>query len=141
MEPIRSLAEGREREAGSQVAAARRAVAEAEQQLAQLRTYRADYEARFRAGAAADGVRLQNYHAFLGRFTVAIEQQQQALATANAQLERLLDAWRERRIEAASIGKAVDRIATQEQRAADRRRQHEDDEHAIQRTLRTRDPG
>ena len=140
MEPIRSLAEEREREAGTQVAAARQALEDAEKQLAQLRAYRADYLTRVNSGEAADGVRLQNYHAFLSRLTTAVEQQEQTVTAALAQLERHTDTWRERRIEAASIGKAVDRMATGERRAADKRRQHEDDERALQRTIARRDP-
>jgi flagellar FliJ protein len=138
MEPVKSLADEREREAGAQVAIARRALEDAERQLQQLREYRAEYLARI-SGGAADGVRLQNYHAFLGRLAGAIEQQDKQVTTLLADLERATDAWRERRIEAASIGKAVDKLATGERRAADQRAQREADERAMQRVVQSRD--
>jgi flagellar FliJ protein len=140
MEPIKNLADGREREAGTQVAAARKALEDAEKQLAQLRAYRAEYASRVNNGAAADGVRLQNFHAFLGRLTGAIEQQEKVVTASLATLERLTDTWRERRIEAASIGRAVDRMATGERRAADQRTQREDDERSMQRVIANREP-
>ena len=140
MEPIKNLADGREREAGTQVAAARKALEDAEKQLAQLRAYRAEYASRVNNGAAADGVRLQNFHAFLGRLTGAIAQQEKVVTASLATLERLTDTWRERRIEAASIGRAVDRMATGERRAADQRTQREDDERSMQRVIANREP-
>jgi len=139
MEPVKSLADEREREAGAEVALARRALEDAERQLKQLRDYRADYLQRISHGAAADGVRLQNYHAFLGRLASAIEQQDGQVATLLANLERATDTWRERRIEAASIGRAVDKIAVGERRAADQRAQREADERAMQRAFQLRD--
>ena len=138
MEPVKSLADEREREAGAQVALARRALEDAERQLQQLREYRAEYLARI-AGGAQDGVRLQNYHAFLGRLSTAIEQQEKHVAAVLADLEQATDTWRERRIEAASIGKAVHKMALGERRAADQRAQREADERSMQRHLQSRD--
>ena len=135
MEPVKHLADEREREAGSEVALARRTLEDAERQLKQLREYRAEYLSRMNNGAS-DGVRLQNYHAFLGRLAGAIEQQEQQVAVLLGKLERATDAWRERRIEAASIGRAVDKIAVGERRAADQRAQREADERAMQRASR-----
>lgn len=139
MEPVRDLALEREREAGAQVALARRALEDAERQLTQLRDYRVEYLGRVSEGAA-DGVRLQNYHAFLGRLSSAIEQQDKQVALALASLERATDAWRERRIEAASIGRAVEKLATGERKVADQRAQREADERSIQRELLIREP-
>ncbi len=138
MAPVQDLAEEREREARAAMALARRALDDAERQLKQLRGYRADYLERVSAGAA-DGVRLQNFHAFLGRLTGAIEQQDKSVAVALGELERATDAWRERRIEAASIGRAVEKISTGERRVADRRAQREADEHSIQRVVQNRE--
>jgi len=137
MEPVKNLADEREREAGADVARARRALEDAEKQLKQLRDYRGEYLARI--SGAQDGVRLQNYHAFLGRLASAIEQQERQVATLLAALERATDTWRERRIEAASIGRAVDKIAVGERRSADQRAQRDADERAMQRAVRTPD--
>ena len=138
MEPVKSFADERERDAGEQVAHARRALEDAERQLKQLRDYRAEYLTRI-SGGAADGVRLQNYHAFLGRLASAIEQQDRQVATLLGDLERATDTWRERRIEAAALSRAVDKIAVGERRAAEQRAQREADERAMQRSLITRD--
>jgi flagellar protein FliJ len=139
MEPIKQLASDREREAATQVDLARRALDDHERQLVQLRQYRAEYAERVSKGAAPDVARLQNYHAFLGRLSDAIAQQERTVADALAALERATDTWRERRIEAASIGRAVAKIATGERRVEDRRLQRESDERALQNVYRSRD--
>jgi flagellar FliJ protein len=138
MQPIKDLADRSERDAGAVVAAARRVLEEREAQLAQLRTYREDYARRAAHEGAADAVRLQNYHAFLARLGDAVRQQEEFVALARQDLERKTALWQERRVEAASLGKVVDRLATAEQRAADRRDQRDTDERAM-RSRPTRD--
>ena len=139
MAPVKDLAEEREREAGAEVAQARRALEDAERQLNQLKAYRAEYLERKSQGDS-DGVRMQNYHAFLGRLSTAIEQQDKEVVVVLAALERATDAWRERRIEAASIGRAVAKLATGERRVADQHAQREADERSIQRVILNREP-
>lgn len=131
MQPIKALADTRERDAGADVAAARRVLEDREKQLEQLRGYRAEYASRAAHQGAADAVRLQNYHAFLARLADAIRQQEDLVAAARLELERKTASWQERRIEAASLGKVVERIAGAEQKAADRREQRETDERAL----------
>lgn len=131
MQPIKHLADTRERDAGAGVAAARRVLEDREQQLAQLRAYRAEYANRAAHEGAADAVRLQNYHAFLARLADAIRQQEELVAAARRDLERTTAEWHERRIEAASLGKVVERIADAEQKAAERREQRDSDERAL----------
>jgi flagellar FliJ protein len=131
MQPIKALADTRERDAGVGVAAARRVLEDREKQLEQLRAYRSEYASRAAHEGAADAVRLQNYHAFLARLGDAIRQQEELVATAREELERTTAAWHERRIEAASLGKAVERIAEGEQKAGERREQRETDERAL----------
>jgi len=131
MQPIKTLADTREREAGDAVASARRLLGEREQQLEQLRGYRAEYAARAAREGAADAVRLANYHAFLARLAAAVRQQQELVDAARQDLERRIAEWQERRVEALSLAKAVDRLATAERRVADRREQQESDERAL----------
>ena len=138
MEPIRQLAADREREAAAQLDVARRALDDQERQLVQLRQYRAEYAERVARGAAPDVARLQNFHAVLARLGAAVAQQERAVADALAALERATDEWRERRIEAASIGRAVTRIATGERQVEDRRIQREADERVLQNVNRSR---
>lgn len=136
MQPIKDLADSRERDAGASVAAARQLLEEREKQLEQLQNYRADYAARAASQGAADAVRLQNYHAFLGRLADAVRQQEDLVAAARLELERVSTTWQERRIEAASLGKVVDRLATAERRTTERREQRDTDEQAARRTQR-----
>ena len=131
MQPIKSLADTRERDAGTVVAGARRVLEEREKQLEQLRAYRAEYAARAAQQGAADAVRLQNYHAFLGRLADAVRQQQELVEAARQDLERKTADWQQRRVEAASLGKVVERIASAERRVADRRDQRDTDERAL----------
>jgi flagellar FliJ protein len=135
MQPIKALADTRERDAGAIVAAARRTVEDRERQLEQLRGYRTEYAKRAATEGAADAVRLQNYHAFLARLGDAIRQQEEMVVAARRELEQKLVQWQERRVEAASLGKVVQRIATVEQKAADRREQIETDERALRSRL------
>jgi len=139
LEPIQQLAGDREREAATQVELARRALDDHERQLVQLKQYRAEYADRVSTAAAPDVARLQNFHAFLGRLSDAIAQQERTVTDALAALERATDTWRERRIEAASIGRAAAKIATGERRIEDRRAQRESDERALQNVNRARD--
>ena len=141
LEPIKQLAGDREREAATQVDLARRALDDHERQLVQLKHYRAEYAERVSKAAAPDVARLQNFHAFLGRLGDAISQQERTVVDALAALERATDTWRERRIEAASIGRAAANIASGERKIDDRRLQRETDDRALQNVNRSRDGG
>jgi flagellar protein FliJ len=141
LQPIQELAGTRERDAGALLADARRLLDERERQLNELKQYRADYAARSApAGSSVDPVRLQNYHSFLGRLQDAIRQQEQLVLAARADCERKTAAWQERRIEAASLTRAVDNMQTAERRVDERREQRELDELALQQVMRSRDP-
>jgi flagellar protein FliJ len=133
IQPIKTLADDKERDAGHLLASAQRILDEQERQRAQLVAYRDDYQSRLARPGQLDAVRLQNYQAFLSRLEDALRQQEGLVTAARAEVERCRDAWRERRIEAASLSKAVDRMQLEERHARDRREQAEQDEHAARR--------
>ena len=109
-----------------------RKVADLEKQLQQLQSYRDDYVRNSTQGAAAvDAVKLQNYRTFLDRLSEALRQYSRLLDDARAEYERRRAAWSEKRIEAESLGRAVDRFRKEEQHAADRREQREGDDAAL----------
>ena len=109
-----------------------RKVADLEKQLQQLQSYRDDYVRNSTQGAAAvDAVKLQNYRTFLDRLSEALRQHSRLLDDARAEYERRRAAWSEKRIEAESLGRAVDRFRKEEQHAADRREQREGDDAAL----------
>lgn len=109
-----------------------RKVADLERQFQQLQTYRDDYVRNSAQGAGSvDAVRLQNYRTFLDRLGEALRQQSRLLDDARAEYERRRAAWSEKRIEAETLGRAVDRFRKEEQYAADRREQREGDDAAL----------
>ena len=109
-----------------------RRVADLERQLEQLQSYRDEYLRNSSQSAAAiDAVKLQNYRSFLDRLGEALRQQLNALEIARAEYERRRALWSEKRIEAESLGRAVDRFRKEEQHVADRREQREGDDAAL----------
>lgn len=131
MQPIKKLADTRERDAGSVVAAAQQKLQEGERRLVQLQQYREEYAARHDATVSAmDTLRLQNYRAFLERLNEAIRQQEQAVRAAREDYERKRDAWRERSIEAKSLGKAIENLQSEERKEEAHREQTRMDEQA-----------
>lgn len=139
IQPIKDIADTRERNAGAVVAQAERALRDREMQFAQLKTYLDDYVSRNTPGlGAVDPVRLANYRAFLARLTEAVKAQQQLVDTANRDYERKREDWRVQHVEAAALGRAVERMQLQERTQQDRREQKESDEDTSNR--RKRDP-
>ena len=116
-----------------------RRVVDLERQLEQLQSYRDEYLRNSSQSAAAiDAVKLQNYRSFLDRLGEALRQQLNALEIARAEYERRRALWSEKRIEAESLGRAVDRFRKEEQHVADRREQREGDDAALRVLLAAR---
>ena len=137
-EPIREIAATSAQDLSLAMADAGRRVAELERQLEQVKTYRDEY-ARDSAqtGTAIDAVRLQNFRSFLDRLGEALRQKQQALDAARLEYEKRRALWSEKRVEAESLGRAVDRFRKEEQHLADRREQREGDDAAMRISLDT----
>ena len=134
-EPIQEIAATSAKDLSRAMAEAARKVADLERQLQQLQCYRDDYVRNSAPGSVVvDAVKLQNYRTFLDRLGEALRQQSKSLEIARAEYEKRRAAWSEKRIEAESLGRAVDRFRKEEQHAADRREQREGDD-AVLRTL------
>src|SRR5580692_8594512 len=135
-EPIQEIAWSSANELSGRMAEAARRVADLERQLAQLQAYRDEYVRNSaQSGGSMDAVKLQNYRSFLDRLGEAMRQHVKNLDAARADYERRRQQWSEKRIEAESLGRAVERFRAEEQRAADRRDQHELDDAAIRMSL------
>ena len=134
-EPIQEIASNSADELSRPMADAARKVADLERQLTQLKTYRDEYVRNSTVAGAMDAVKLQNYRSFLDRLGDAMRQHIKNLDAARADYERRRLQWSEKRIEAESLGRAVERFRAEEQRAADRRDQHELDDAAIRMSL------
>jgi flagellar export protein FliJ len=121
------------------MAEAGRKVTDLERQLEQLQSYRDEYVRNStQSGGAIDAVKLQNYRSFLERLGEAMRQHAKSLQAARAEYEKRRAAWSEKRIEAESLGRAVDRFKKEEQRAADAREQRDGDEAAMRVALTLR---
>ena len=140
-EPIRDIAANSAHDLSVAMSEAAQRVAELERQLAQLGTYREEYLRRAaEATGSMDTVRLQNNRAFLDRLAEAMRMHAQQLGVARADYEARRLRWSEKRIEAETLGRAVDRFRHEERRAADRREQIEADDTGRRLQLAARGP-
>ena len=80
----------------------------------------------------------RNLRSFLDRLGEALSQQQKTLETARKEFEKRRASWSEKRIEAESLNRVVDRFRKEEQSAADRREQREGDDAAMRLMLAAR---
>ena len=139
-EPIQEIAATSASDLSRQMAEAARRVAELERQLAQLEAYRDEYARNSNAGRGAmDAVRLQNYRCFLDRLGDAARQLLAKLNVARAEYEKRRVAWSAKRIEAESLGRAIDRFRHEEQRCAEQREQRDGDDAALRISLAATD--
>jgi flagellar protein FliJ len=106
-----------------------------QQKVQQLQSYRDDYLRNSQSAGAIDAVKLQNYRIFLDRLGEALRQQLKLLDAARAEYEKRRALWSEKRIEAESLGRAVDRFRKEERHAADQREQREGDDAALRVSL------
>ena len=142
-EPIQEIASTEAVDLSRAMGEAGRKVADIESQLEQLKSYRDEYVRNSTQSAAAmDAVKLQNYRSFLDRLGEALRQHMKSLETARAEYERRRALWSEKRVEAESLSRVVDRFRKEEQHVADRREQREGDDAALRALLATpRDAG
>jgi len=138
-EPIREIAANSAKDLSRAMAEAGRKVTDLERQLQQLQTYRDEYVRNStQSGGAIDAVKLQNYRSFLERLGEAMRQHETSLVAARAEFEKRRGVWSEKRIEAESLGRVVDRFKKEEQRTADAREQRDGDEAAMRAALTLR---
>jgi flagellar export protein FliJ len=135
-EPIHEIASISARDSGRAMDEAARKVTDLERQLEQLQSYREEYVRNStQSGGAIDAVKLQNYRSFLDRLGEAMRQHQKNLEAARAEYERRRSVWSEKRIEAESLSRVVQRFKKEEQRVADAREQRDGDEVAMRLAL------
>ena len=138
-EPIHEIASTSAKDLSRLMADAGRKVAELERQLVQLQTYRDEYVRNSsQAGGAMDAVKLQNYRSFLDRLGEALNQHQKSLDNARKEFDKRRVLWSEKRVEAESLHRVVDRFRNEERLAADRREQREGDDAAMRLVLAAR---
>jgi flagellar FliJ protein len=138
-EPIQEIASMSATDLSRAMGEAGRRVADLERQLEQLKAYRDEYVRNStESRGTMDAVKLQNYRSFLDRLGEALRLHLATLDDARAEHERRRVLWSEKRIEAESLGRVVERFRKEEQYAADRRDQREGDDAAMRISLITR---
>jgi flagellar export protein FliJ len=135
-EPIQEIASSSANELSREMAEAGRRVADLERQLTQLQTYRDEYVRNStQSNGAMDAVKLQNYRSFLDRLGEAMRQHHKNLDAARAEFEKRRASWSEKRVEAESLGRVVERFRKEERAAEDRSEQREGDDAAMRISL------
>jgi flagellar export protein FliJ len=138
-EPIQEIASTSATDLSRAMGDAGRKVADLERQLEQLQSYRDEYMRSSTQGAGAmDAVKLQNYRSFLDRLGEALRQHLISLNNARAEYEARHAQWSEKRVEAESLTRVVDRFRKEEQHAKERREQREGDDAAMRISLAAR---
>ena len=138
-EPIHEIASTSAKDLSRIMADAGRKVSELERQLEQLQNYRDEYVRNSAQGnGAMDAVKLQNYRSFLNRLGEALNQHHKSLDNARKEFEKRRTQWSEKRVEAESLHRVVERLRKEEQHAADRREQREGDDAAMRLMLAAR---
>ena len=138
-EPIQEIAATSANDLSRAMAEAGRKVTDMERQLGQLQSYRDEYVRNSTQSAGAiDAVKLQNYRSFLGRLGEALNQHLKSLDIARKEFEKRRAQWSEKRMEAESLNRVIDRFRKEEQYAADGREQREGDDAAMHRMLAAR---
>jgi len=139
-EPIQEIAATAAQDLSRGMAEAGRKVADLERQLQQLQNYRDEYvqNSTRSAGGAIDAVKLQNYRSFLDRLGEALRQHLKSLEAARKEFDKRRAQWSEKRVEAETLNRVVDRFRKEEQHAANRREQREGDEAAMRLMLAAR---
>jgi flagellar protein FliJ len=131
-EPIQEIASTSAKDLSRAMGEASRKVADLERKLQQLQTYRDEYtKSSANSGASMDAVKLQNYRSFLDRLGEALRQQLKSLEHARADYEKKRAQWSEKRVEAESLGRVVERFRKEERHALDQREQREGDDAAM----------
>jgi flagellar export protein FliJ len=134
--PIQEIASNSANELSRSMAETGRRVADLESQLEQLTNYRDEYMRNSAADRGTmDAVKLQNYRSFLDRLGEALRQHLKNLDAARAEYEKRRAKWSEKRVEAESLGRVVERFRQEERHAADRREQREGDDAAMRISL------
>jgi flagellar protein FliJ len=131
-EPIQEIAPTSAKDLSRAMGEAGRKVADLERKLQQLQSYRDEYtKSSANSGASMDAVKLQNYRSFLDRLGEALRQQLKSLEHARADYEKKRVQWSEKRVEAESLGRVVERFRKEERHALDQREQREGDDAAM----------
>jgi flagellar FliJ protein len=127
-----------EQDRARELGAGQRRLAEAEEKLAELRTYHGEYQQAYHR-QATDGTsvtRLRDFQSFLARLELALGQQEKVVAMAREQVQNQRSNWQGAARQVKAVESVVDRWHSAEARAGERRDQKESDERAQRAVVR-----
>jgi len=134
--PLADYAEKVETEAARRVAACAKALQTKEQEVAQLRSYLAEYRQRADLEqSSADSLRWQNARAFLARLTDAVAQHEAELQKTVERYRLEAEQWRESQRRARSLDTVIERDQQEAMRQSERRAQADLDELVLRRAF------
>lgn len=135
LEPIKELAETREKHAAQAYGQSQQKLEAAHKGLNNLTAFRENYSARFnQSGNQGLGVRrLQEYRAFLDKINKAIADQELQLQYAERDLEAKKHAWEEAHGRVLGMQTVVDKLRTEALKLEQKREQNEYDDRASRR--------
>ena len=131
IEPIVNMAHDSERDAAKALGDALQAFEASVQQLEQLQQYREEYHQKLSnsGGVGMNAQSLVEFRSFIAKLGLAIDQQQEAVAQARAELEEKKQFWFARRGRSKALDKVLDKHLLKEQQQQAKREQRELDDH------------
>ena len=133
-EPVVKVAENREQAAARGLGHAQATLAEAQQRLTELESYREEYIKRFHSTGAVgmSAAQMMDYRAFMVKLDQAIAEQGVVVEQAAQRVEQQRQEWFNRRGKVKMLDTVVTRYQADERRDADRKEQGDQDERTQQ---------
>lgn len=132
LKPVERISASREEDAARALGNSNQAVQTQEQRLVELEQYRNEYYryVQERGAAGLSAGKLQELQRFLNNLNLAIEQQKRVVELARRDREQMKASWQQARGKHRALNKVIERYREDERRAAGKREQKENDEHA-----------
>lgn len=123
--PVQRVADSRERKAAAQLGDTLKTRQQAEQQLADLRTYHEEYLEQYRRSneAGMSVARMREYQVFMDKLERAIREQERVVERAYAECADAQSVWRDKYTRTRVMANAMERMKSEELRKADKREQ------------------
>jgi flagellar protein FliJ len=138
LSPIKKLAKNKEKNAAQTLASSLQRQNAEQAKLTQLQNYRLDYlnqmDEKVKQGITGSG--LLQYHHFLAKLDLAIEQQKQAIQQSEFALQQSKTNWHDKRSKTKAITQVMDNMAVKEQKIKDKRESAQADEMSTQAFIR-----
>lgn len=138
LEPMVRVADRREQAAVQEFGKAQEAMSAEESRLAELRAWWQEYADAVAQGACGGTALLRDGRLFLGQLSEAVNRQRVLVEHARGRLEAARAQWLALRMDREALEKVVTRFRAEEERAAQRSEQLEQDECAARRAAGVR---